>query len=647
MVIFSRERDPLLMSPRAREQKVVSSQDLVGSSRAKDLKKLSVKIDGWSAMRCGGLLNVRKLLRKKEDHLWQRRGKQMQRYYEVGFIGVDGMLSWVKWDELGTQCGLELSADFMRLLGKGSGYRFVNTTSQPKSNSYNGFYSYNHGRSPYYLDDALGMMLTSTQEYFRSSNCCNFQSLRWYLSKLRQLNWIVRKEDRGPRLVLCSRTWESNAFSEFSQQYQISSQTIEKENPKYFLSNAQNRVARIYFIPKTQKPITVQMKGRPIVSFIGCINRKYVRSIVKIINQWVVDQKGFDQIRTDVAVTLHRGQMDFLIGDLESMFTNVPRQKMLEWLKDSNFKTYRCKISPDEVLTGEVLCNEVSRIVTGLGFQYEGDHRVMSEGLPMGHPMSPPIARAVVTWMERNLVQQCAEREIFVTRYVDDVKGSITQRAMDATGVDKITWFKKAYEEAIAPMKIEWRDGDRRYMDSLTDEYGEIEFVQNKPTGILADELPSSICAAVLSAEVRRRVARGDPWESAGWVILKPDGTKFWDSGAGTESHTGKYLEFHRVNSDSIRQRLHVTRPTLPKRTGELLHVPYTGFIRTRRGKQLEKYLKEKYCTDVIEDIPDGSYGPGRLLHAPFAGIFWDLQSKKSFNTICTKSKHYIYREST
>jgi hypothetical protein len=75
------------------------------------------------------------------------------------------------------------------------------------------------------------------------------------------------------------------------------------------------------------------MKGRPIVGFLGAIDKRKYRKSIKMINQWVVDQKGFDEIRTQVAVTRDEGNPAFVIGDIESMFTNVPRSDVLEWLE--------------------------------------------------------------------------------------------------------------------------------------------------------------------------------------------------------------------------------------------------------------------------------------------------------------------------
>lgn len=68
-----------------------------------------------------------------------------------------------------------------------------------------------------------------------------------------------------------------------------------------------SRVGRLYFIPKTQKDQTASMKGHPIVCFLGAIDKRKYRKSIKLINQWVVDQKGFDEIRTQGVVTRHEG----------------------------------------------------------------------------------------------------------------------------------------------------------------------------------------------------------------------------------------------------------------------------------------------------------------------------------------------------
>lgn len=634
--------------------------DTAGSSSGGP-KDLSVRIDGWSARQCGGLGNFRLLVDQDiPGGLWRKRSRVMQRYLQVGIVKDDGMLTWNRWDTVGDKLSLHLPEDFMRLLGKGSGYRFMFSQGKKKTilglKSYKGYTSDDNGRTPHCLSEALQAMLTTQDEYFKSSNCVNFQRLKSFLKWLESSGFMLRKEDRGPRFVLCSVEWEKKVCSDFSRGYKKSTIALREENKadKEDLSALQ-RVARIYFIPKTQKPSNVPMKGRPIVSFLGCIDRSYVRCIVKTINKWVVDQKGFDRIRTDEAITVHAGRTVFLIGDLESMFTNVPRQSMDHWLDNSNIGTYKAKFRDGSTISGQDLIGEIRRIVSNLKFQYRGEAYEMTEGLPMGHPMSPPIARAVVTWMERNLVAKWVSRGWITTRYVDDVKVSLPHGA----GEEDLDVVKEEYEAAILPMKIEWRDGDRRYMDSQTDEIGVTEFVKNKPTGYIPDELPEAIRAAVLAAEVRRRIARGDEWdleEMGGYI------DEFGEVQAIEKfSHVDEYLQFHGVDSSSMKEREAVTKPTPRKRTGELLHIPYTGFIRTRRGKMLKKFLEEKYTRPYMlykgrsysehqwkVKVPGikrkfgADYNiPVTVSEPAYVGLFWDITSRKGFTVLCRKSKHY------
>jgi hypothetical protein len=570
--------------------------------------------------------------------LWRKRQRVMQRYFQVGIVGDNGFLRWVKWEKVREQCSELISDDFMRLLGKGSGYRFNLGFGKPKSfqglKIYNKFLSVDGGRTPHYLSEALERMLTTTEEYFKSTNVVNFQRLNSFLRELRSSGWIVRKEDRGPRFVLCSIQWEKNICKNFSQQYNKYLQGLKMENLREDQSSTE-RVARLYFIPKTQKPISEPMKGRPIVSFLGVVDKAYLQKFVKLINQWVIDQRGYDCIRTDVAITLHGSRRRFIIGDLESMFTSVPRKLFLDWLDNSDISRYSC-IAGGRFFTGNMLIYEIKRIVEGLLFQYEGQAWEMTEGLPMGHPLSPPIARAVVTWRERFVqLQQKLYKDIICTRYVDDVKISVPDETDGPYAERDLAEMRRSYENAIAPMRIEWRDGDRRYMDSETHEDGEMEFVKNKPTGYIPDELPESIKVQVLKAEVRRRYARGDNYDQIG------DDLYYMDENSGEIlqgsgwSHIDEYLDFHGIPVETQKQRYAVTAPTPKKRTGELLHVPYTGYIRTRNGKMLKKYLEDTYCKSYWEGVPH------KLKEPRFVGIHWDIMSKKSFTTICTKSRHY------
>jgi len=113
-----------------------------------------------------------------------------------------------------------------------------------------------------------------------------------------------------------------------------------------------------------------------------------------------------------------KGTPEFVIGDIESMFTNLPRSDVLEWLETQ----------PDSV-KGDVL-----QTLSETNFQYEGKDFDITEELLMDHCMSPPISRGVVTWKEPNLVGISYAVETTISRYVDDIK--ISGQSSNDTGVD-------------------------------------------------------------------------------------------------------------------------------------------------------------------------------------------------------------------
>jgi len=89
----------------------------------------------------------------------------------------------------------------------------------------------------------------------------------------------------------------------------------------------------------------------------------------------------------------------FAIGDLESMFTNIPRFKLLEWPDESDFVSSTEIVIENAKLSVQDIRSEILSYVEAIG-----------------HPISPPLSRAVVTWMERDLALETGDTGLVITQ---------------------------------------------------------------------------------------------------------------------------------------------------------------------------------------------------------------------------------------
>ena len=642
-------------------------------------------IDGWSGVDCGmdcvalmeGTLGV-------GDSTWTKRRRVIRRYEEIGVVTEDGLLRWLGWKELVERTSLPI--DFVRMLGKGSTYRLG---KKPLTRIIKGRGRVLRGCEdqvcdpnsgiPMHTFEAIGKALTTPAEFLWMANSVSGDKLRAFIERLRGWGWVIRKEDRGPRLVLTSLAWERSRVKAYIPTVgNVVEATIRPESRKTRTDKDDKdwvRVPRLYMIPKTGK--AGRMKGRPVVSFIQASKypRKFVRRVGRQIHEWIMARAHkFDVVRVDEGVRAHGGSKHgpMLIGDIVSMFTAVPHEFVREWLEQSDFTTYaRIKIPGGELLSPQEISDLILDMVSGFTWQYEGTCVYVNSGLPMGYWLSPALARAVVCWRTRELAKAVDEAgDLVCTEYVDDVGVSTVgwdqpeRRTMLLRSLED---FRRSYEEAIYPMEMEWQER-RRLLDAYFPSEAEKEerrresepiwarltghvpqerlaswnlldlpvhrFEQTKPIGILAEELPEAMRTQVLAAEVRRRVAR-----SSKQTDITPNENGTADPGT-TARHVQQYLSRQRQLHTRGGLEAWLSRAMLPRQRGKpprmhTVQIPYTSYFRTDLGRAVWRHMREKFTSEA-------TLGPGQQW--PGQTVRFIMMSHRITHMICSKGRHYEIR---
>jgi hypothetical protein len=582
---------------------------------------------------------------------WGRRVDVIYRtFLPIGVLSKDGVLEWFDWISVRTKIpALENYVDLVRILAKGSTYRFLDTdTTNVKS-----------------VTKPLPEEILVSLEKFNvpiskllstNRNTCSAKALRRAAVNLSHEGWLIRKQDRGPAMILVRVEWERRGVKKFTS----SLDDVEVKLVGLKDSQGLKRCARFYLIPKDNKPPPVP--GRPIVSFIGYVDKFRARRFGRALHRWCSRQGGIDEIRVQNgvnAVTPHQDDEIVHVGDITAMFTNVPIEKIREFMDNSDFiYTAEIKIGKER-LNPEQIYSEMFEMITGMFFQYEGKTHQFNTGLPMGHPISPPLSRAVVTWMERPMMATLIRHSVVARRYVDDVAIRAPSHG------DLGEHLKREYAECIKPMTIEWSTPNV-YMDAVYNmKYkGELlhrAFVQRKKLANISTELPEIVIRRVLEAEVRRRFARYSVSTQTNPLLVDVFNSRapkkiynMWrmlfdhidESIVGLhmalEDELIKYLSFHalsiqrlfsngksRRKSTDERHQIQmlcnrVMSPRKP-RGNKVLHVPWFRFWNTRIGKT------------VLDDA--------RRYETPYETqesytIEYKILSHKALHRYCVKSPH-------
>ena len=161
------------------------------------------------------------------------------------------------------------------------------------------------------------------------------------------------------------------------------------------------RLAYFYGLPKIHKP---DIPLRPIISNINCITYKLAKWISKILSPLVGNifpshvKNSIDFVDKIRGCNLdNRNMMSF---DIVSLFTNVPIQTLLPWLREHIVSiSFSLPIRLDSFFDLIRLCLSCTH------FTFNGEFFVQNNGLSMGSPLSPVLS---------NVFMELFEEKIFV-----------------------------------------------------------------------------------------------------------------------------------------------------------------------------------------------------------------------------------------
>jgi len=357
-----------------------------------------------------------------------KRLKQCRNLHNIIIIDKEGSLLETQWFNVGE----ELGWDFARLLGKGAKFRLGtklpnrNELTKADKDLWNFIESKSNGK--FKFESLVKKRL----------NYVNRNRLRLVTQTLYKQGWLVRCEDKGNKLVLVEKSWED------SQAANLSSQLLPVTNHFRIDING-TTLPRSYFLPKTHKPTPIV--GRPIVSYIG-VEQPFKKIILKTLREYLKDCES-NYIRVnDVINNLKEVPNGFaiILGDIKSMFTSIPRTELLSFL-ESEF---------DE-LQGVVAQHLSETFLT-----YDNDIYYMKDGIDMGSSVSPMLACAYVSYLEKKILKSLREIgvETFILRYVDDI--SIVCPDLMTEIVQQF------YEKGLKPgLKVEWKGSSNTFKEAI------------------------------------------------------------------------------------------------------------------------------------------------------------------------------------
>lgn len=398
-------------------------------------QRITAYIDGWSMdkmsyqERCNVLYNTNLNTKSLKD-----KASQISRG-EIGILPFNCEVKWYKVHQIGHIIGW----DFARILSKGARYRI--RLQRIKFSGLN--------------DEDKVILKALSKERSKGKNSCESltylaNTCRNYEYKgllgikvraLKEKGWIIRKEDKGNRLVITTKSWEAKQFAEYSSTLERVEKEIRFKTEDEFV-----RIPRVYFLPKCHKQ---QVTGRPLVSYAG-IAQEYVKEISRACKRYIKKfNPRMDETRVEDAIlTVAPRHIDDVVitGDIKSLFTEIDREELMEFLASELEEVYH-----------PVWLHLTNSVLSYGDFVYR-----MNDGIDMGSSISPLLARAYLTWKEREFVERY-KKEIRFSRYVDDVSFTLKFKSME-----QIARVKYHYECAIGPkLKVEWKEFDMERAEVL------------------------------------------------------------------------------------------------------------------------------------------------------------------------------------
>jgi hypothetical protein len=324
---------------------------------------------------------------------------------KIGVVAKDGSLTWFDWWE-----GPPEAWGFLRLLGRGAKWRFFDRC---------------HRSTAY--DEWVKAIKGKSKRTVMGKNWLDSKQVRRLKHELWCEGWVVRKEDRGNRMVLVHADWEEQQWN-----LEREHRSLEKVDVKV------EGAGEVYFLPKVHKPVVtgrcIEAIGRPA----GLERLKEVEEYVSRV-PWIARRTN------DVTRELgERAASVFFSGDIEKLFPSVCFTELASLLAREFGGKLAMKVTSWRVASG----------VLFRGSFYKG-----LKGLPIGHPWSPVLANFYLAKKEEGFVRSLEARGHKMMRYVDDtlfIVGKQSRGRGHKLGGRVVKNIKSAYEKAVKPLVVTW-----------------------------------------------------------------------------------------------------------------------------------------------------------------------------------------------
>jgi hypothetical protein len=295
----------------------------------------------------------------------------------------------------------------------------------------------------------------------------------------------------------------------------------------------------------------------------------------------------------------HSFKEEHVIGDVESLFTNVSRKELMEFINK-------------EIPEISIL---VSKHLEATTFKFHGMGYRWIEGIDMGSKVSPLLSCFYVSCKLRGYREKFHQLKIMGSIYVDDI--GLKQLTGNSKG--ELRECKEWIDEKLAPLVVKWNDCERgvEYMDCVIKGawFRDFNSRGRRLTLTKDHELPRSVIESAICNEIRRIDDRTmQKWEDL--RVVKPDGTHSnLESDKAAMFHNAKgfdpfvdYLAIqHEGNTTKCflcRMMVRAFAPKIEKKQTHILNLTWSILLESKAGrKAVMEYLSlwsralEKECS--------------------------------------------------
>jgi len=252
--------------------------------------------------------------------------------------------------------------------------------------------------------------------------------------KIKDNNLILTKADKGNTTVIMNKNEYINKVEKFvnengyielkhdpTNKYQAVLKRTLNENKMF--EKTRNYIIEMNPTAPTLKGLIKLHKQdkpiRPLINFIGAPTYK----ISKLLTKYLNENYNFEQkynIKNSKELTSKLGNIkinsnDKLISlDVTNMFGNIPKQELMEILKNNNFGNDPFKDKYLKLIDTAIEQNYC---------RFNNKYYKSTKGLAMGSPMSPILAEIYMNHFETKLLKNSKHKDKikFWNRYVDDI----------------------------------------------------------------------------------------------------------------------------------------------------------------------------------------------------------------------------------